>query len=70
MMTLSTLNISSQSLFANHCRKIAEQVEKCKPIWEAKLAELQKQLIQLSAETNQVLSYTEMLFLKRDYLYA
>ncbi|CAF0836475.1 unnamed protein product [Adineta ricciae] len=45
---------TNQSLFANHCRKITEQIEKCKPIWEAKLAELQKQLIQLSTESNQI----------------
>ncbi|CAF1506665.1 unnamed protein product, partial [Adineta ricciae] len=45
---------TNQSLFANHCRQITEQVEKCKPIWEVKLAELQKQLIQLSTETNQI----------------
>ncbi|UJR22586.1 hypothetical protein I4U23_025631 [Adineta vaga] len=35
---------TNQSLFINHCRKIIEQLQKFKPIWDEKLVDLQKQL--------------------------
>lgn len=34
----------SQTIFTNHCRKIAEQLQTSKPIWEEKLSELQNLL--------------------------
>jgi hypothetical protein len=40
---------SSQSLFLNHCRKIAQQLQNLKPIWEQKLADLQNQLKDVSS---------------------
>jgi hypothetical protein len=43
------ISSSSQSIFINHCRKIAEQLENCKPIWEEKLADLQNLLKDISS---------------------
>lgn len=40
---------TNQSIFTNHCRKIAEQLQNCKPIWEEKLSELQNFLRTISS---------------------
>ncbi|CAF1570887.1 unnamed protein product [Rotaria magnacalcarata] len=42
-------NESSQSIFINHCRKISDQLQKLKPIWEEKLAYLQNLLKNISS---------------------
>jgi hypothetical protein len=42
-------NLISQSIFVNHCRKIFEQLQNCKPIWEEKLSDLQNLLKDISS---------------------
>ncbi|CAF3711258.1 unnamed protein product [Adineta steineri] len=37
-----------QSVFMQHCRKIAEQLQRCKPIWERKMIDLQHLLKDMS----------------------
>ncbi|CAF0895604.1 unnamed protein product [Adineta steineri] len=57
-------NQSSPSLFINHCRKMTEQLQKLKPIWEEKLVDLQNQLKNISSLQGSTMT-NETTFLQR-----
>ncbi|CAM4796236.1 unnamed protein product [Rotaria magnacalcarata] len=53
-----------KSVFMHHCRKIAEQLQRCKPIWDRKIVDLQHLLKEVSSYDWSIVK-SETTFLQR-----